>query len=79
MRKRKLSFQELSNLTGGYVRFRRQIVSGVKGYSYFFDRKLTDKEKEVINSYQNTRLGSWSALYAPEISNDGVFLGDKCF
>lgn len=79
MRKRKLSFQELSNLTGGYVRFHRECFRGVKGYSYFFDRKLTEKEKEVIKGYQNTKIGSWFPLYSPEISHDGVFLGDKCF
>lgn len=79
MRKKKLTFQSLSNLTGGYSRFKRTSFRGVKGYCYYFDRKLSKEEKEKITSYQNTFLGTWSHLYAPEICLDGVFLGDKCF
>lgn len=79
MRKKKFSFQMLSDLTGGYVSFYRLTLSGVKGYAYRLDRKLTQEEKEIILSYQNTRIGSCDCLCAPEISHDGVFIGDKCF
>lgn len=79
MRKRKMNFVQLSHIAGGYVSFRRQVVRGVKGYAYKLDRKLTQEERDEILSYQNTSIGTWAHLYAPEMSMDGVFLGDKCF
>lgn len=79
MRKRKMNFVQLSDMVGGYVSFRRQVVRGINGYAYRLNRKLTDAEREKILSYQNTSIGTWQHLYAPELSYDGVFLGDKCF
>ena len=79
MAKRKMNFAQLSNIVGGYVDFKRQIVRGVKGYAYRLDHKLTQEQRNEILSYQNTSIGTWSHLYAPEVCMDGVFIGDKCF
>lgn len=79
MGKRRLNYRELSRLTGGYVSFYRTIVRGVNGYAYRMDRKLSEEEKRVILSFGNTSIGTMDLYYAPELSYDGVFLGDKCF
>ena len=79
MRNRKLSFAALSKIGGGFTSFRRTSVDGVKGYSYRMERRLTEEEKQVITSYKNTRCGTWYCPAAPELSHDGVFIGDRCF
>ena len=79
MKKRKMNFVMLSDLVGGYVDFKRVSRLGVMGYAYRLERKLTEDERKTILSYQNTSIGTWQHLYAPEMSMDGVFLGDKCF
>ena len=78
-RKRKFNFVELSNMLGGYTSFYRTTCRGVKGYAYRVGRKLTEEEKKLILSYDNTSVGSFYYRYAPELSYDGVFIGDKCF
>ena len=74
-----MNFQMLSNQFGGYSNFYRRTYRGVKGYVYDMGRKLTENEKKEILSYQNTAIGGIDYPYAPELSRNGVFIGDKCF
>ena len=77
MKKKKLSFAYVANL--GYFDFYRHKINGVSGWSYVLDKKLTETEKEYINSFNNTVLGCRRCLQAPELKNDIIFLGNKCF
>ena len=77
MKKKKLSFQFVADL--GYFDFYRTKINGVAGFCYVLCNRLTDVQRAEINSYNNTKLGTRTAVFAPEIKNDLLFVGDKCF
>lgn len=80
MKKRKLTFQKLSALGGGYNYFRKVSFRGVGGYIYHMCQPLTQDEREdITRNYQNTYISRGNYRYAREIQFDVVFLGEKCF
>lgn len=80
MRKRKLTFQKLSEMGCGFNYFRKVSFRGVNGYIYHMCRPLTQEERDDIScNYQNTHISWGSHRYAPEQRFDVVFLGVKCF
>ena len=78
MKKRKtIPFKFIADL--GYFHFEKVSFNGVPGYLYVLCNKLSENQKEIINSYQNTKISSCRQRYAPEIIHDVIFVGNKCF
>ncbi len=77
MKKKKISFEYVAKL--GYFDFCRAKVNGVAGFTYVLCNRLTDVQRDEINSYNNTRIGGRTCLQAPEIKYDILFVGNKCF
>ena len=77
MKKKKINFQYVANL--GYFDFYRTKINGVCGFTYVLCNRLTDVQRDEINSYNNTKIGLRTCLQAPEIKHDLLFVGNKCF
>ena len=75
--KKKLNFGFIANL--GYFDFYNKTINGVKGTVFVMCCKLSEKQREEILSYKNTKIGTRQFRYAPEIKHDLIFLGNKCF
>lgn len=79
-RKRKMTYEQLSKIGGGYCYSMRTKLNGiVKGVLFHMCEPLTHEEKQEIMNYGNTKLTWGFHNYAPEIHFDVVFLADKCF
>lgn len=78
MRRKKFTFQELSNMTGYHAFFRFE-YKGIKGYVYHMDRMPTKEEKDYIFQFKNVHPLTATQKYAPEIKTPCLFIGDKCF
>lgn len=75
-RRRKATF---TDLPAWYKEIRVSRKSdGVRGTVFVVDRKLTDREREWLATYDNTDFVSVRCQYAPEIVHDGVIIYDKC-
>lgn len=72
-----IPFEYISKL--GYFHFERVSYNGIPGYLYVLCNKLTEEQKQTINSYKNTKISSCCYKYAKEIQHDVVFVGNKCF
>ena len=75
--RKKIPFEYIAEL--GYFNFEKVSYNGISGYLYILCNKLTEGQKQTINSYKNTKISSCCYKYAKEIKHDAVFVGNKCF
>ena len=78
MRRKKFTFQELSDMTGYHAFFRFE-YKGIKGYVYHMDRMPTKEEQDYIFQFKNVHPLTATQKYAPEQKTPCLFIGDKCF
>ena len=78
MRRKKFTFQELSNMVG-YHAFFRYVYKGIKGYVYHLDRLPTKDEQDFIFQFKNVHPLTATQKSAPENKTPCLFIGDKCF
>lgn len=61
-----------------YFDFHRGKVNCVGGY-FYHTNTLSEAQKMRLKQYKNVKLYRTRSQYAPEITHNIVFLGDKCF
>lgn len=75
-RKRKITMQEIPDYFS-YNRFKNKSLN-IRGYVYHLCYRLSDEERELLMSYDNTEVGTMHLQYAPEIVHNVLFVYDKC-
>lgn len=83
MRSKKINFIKLSGIAGGYYNFKRAKIKRnnmiYSGTFYFMCKTLTPFEYDFVDTFGNAEIFKSRKQFAPEITGNVVFIGDKCF